>query len=297
MIYTGRLFHEDSQFQQASIVYPLPSRLTTGKRIRYDWYVSLLFCGLHKPTRCFFASKHDSTEPSSRSQKRLKGTGGTGSWQTGGCLVSGLMAKPALFLFAGVFLFIHNCISISMFISNWANLLIIRFFLPTVHLPWARSKASKKRKNTNLATSNLFLSIGICKLTGVGSQKKGMGLGVSLFKRLRGYQLCDFHKDHCVSVGASQNDFPIVPNFQWLEGRWDGLTKSIDWIRLGFLDLLLNSWYFSWRCFHNRPSLGSKWVKLQCATLEPPGCSDVSKCRRCKQYRGNYVNLLRKISS
>lgn len=197
------------------------------------------------------------------------------------------------------FLFIKNCISISVFISNLANLWIIRSFLPTFHLPWARSKASKKRKNTNIATSNLFLSIGICKLTGVGSQKKGMGLGVSLFKRLRGYQLCDFNKDHCVSVGASQNDFPSVPNFQWLEGRWDGLTKSIDWIRLGFLDLLLNWWYFSWPCFHNCPSLGSRWVKLQCATLEPPGCSDVSKCRRCKKYRGNYVNvnLLREISS
>ena len=108
MIYTGGLFHEDSQLQQASIVYPLPSRLTTDKRIRYDWYVSLLFCGFPKPTRCFFTSKHDSTEPSSRSQKRLKGTGGTGSWQTGGCLVSGLMAKPALCLFAGVFLFIKT---------------------------------------------------------------------------------------------------------------------------------------------------------------------------------------------
>ena len=58
----------------------------------------------------------------------------------------------------------------------------------------SKVKSFEKRKNTNLATSNLFLSIGICKLTGVGSQKKGMGLGVSLFKRLRGYQLCDFTK-------------------------------------------------------------------------------------------------------
>ena len=110
---------------------------------------------------------------------------GTGSWQTGGCLVSGLMAKPALFLFAGVFLFIKNCISISSFISNFSHLLIIRSFLPTFHLPWARSKASKKRKNTNLATSSLFLSIGICKLTGVGSQKRN-GLGGFPFQKAKG---------------------------------------------------------------------------------------------------------------
>ena len=78
----------------------------------------------------------------------------------------------------------------------------------------SKVKSFEKIRNTHLATSNLFLSIGICKLTGVGSHKKGMGLGVSLFKRLRGYQLCDFNKDHCVSEGASQNDFPIVPDFR-----------------------------------------------------------------------------------
>ena len=135
MIYTGRLFHEDSQFQQASIVCPLPSRLTMTKESDMIDTCLCYFVVFPNPPGVF---SHQNMIPQSHPLGVRRGLRELGV-QVAGKLVAvwyqALWQNQRCVCLQVFFLFIKNCISISIFISNLANLLIIRSFLPTFHLP------------------------------------------------------------------------------------------------------------------------------------------------------------------